>query len=320
MTGIGRLLASALALFPVAMIAFYVVVRSRGRTSLELINISLLLGACVALLAVGVEVTMAWALQAIPNLYIRAFMDAFGVAAIPEEGCKFLVLVYVVMRHEDCLRPSDVLISAICVGLGFAGLENLFYIVGEEDWQAIGALRALSAVPGHAIFGMVLGFFASRAFEHPEGQKTYLAKGLVAAIVLHGLYDFPLFVIEYLESEGGNSVAAASHFALFVVVLLVGGVIGIRCMEAVLDDRDVEGVDYPETPSSRLFRRLISQRACKAFGLLSLLVGATAIAFTLYTADETGSPSYALFPLSIFLIIFGCFMVRFGFRNVEGVR
>ena len=84
------------------------------------------------------------------------------------------------------------------IGMGFATLENLLYIVVRtSDVQVafnIGVMRMITAIPAHAIFAIVMGYFVGWAkFAGPQ-RNRYLFKGLLSAVFLHGLYDFFVFM------------------------------------------------------------------------------------------------------------------------------
>ena len=78
--------------------------------------------------------------------------------------------------------------------MGFAAVENIMYVVGNNDIQT-GVLRMFTAVPGHAMFGVLMGYFVGLAKFSTHGIKAFFLRmlGLVAAVIPHGLYDFFLF-------------------------------------------------------------------------------------------------------------------------------
>ena len=82
--------------------------------------------------------------------------------------------------------------------MGFAGLENLMYIFNEEEepWQAIAIVRSLFAVPGHYIFGVLMGFFYSIVHFRPNKFWKYKNMIWLAPVVAHGLYDSICFLGE----------------------------------------------------------------------------------------------------------------------------
>ena len=63
----------------------------------------------------------------------EAINIAFFGAAIPEELAKLLVLWLLLRKNKYFDERMDGIVYAVCVSLGFAGLENILYVVGDED-------------------------------------------------------------------------------------------------------------------------------------------------------------------------------------------
>lgn len=131
---------------------------------------------------------------------------AFAGVALVEEFCKFFFLKGFIYDNREFNEPFDGIVYGGMVGCGFATLENITYIF--EMGYEVGILRLLTAVPGHAFEGMVLGYFVGRAKFCPRSVK-YFTQGLVLVIVLHGAYDtvaslnrswsiYPIFAIVVL--------------------------------------------------------------------------------------------------------------------------
>jgi RsiW-degrading membrane proteinase PrsW (M82 family) len=78
--------------------------------------------------------------------------------------------------------------------------------------MAVAIGRAVLAVPGHGLFGVLMGYYfsLSRFHENPK-RRQYLLKGLILAILFHGGYDFLLM---YMSSSADNPV--------LLVLLLIG--------------------------------------------------------------------------------------------------
>ena len=55
-------------------------------------------------------------------------------------------------------------------------------------------IRAITAVPAHAIFGITMGYYLGIARMYDELRKPYLRKAVLIPILLHGVYDFILMV------------------------------------------------------------------------------------------------------------------------------
>jgi len=126
--------------------------------------------------------------------------SSFFGPAIVEEGLKFLVILNIVYKFKDFDEPIDGIVYGVCVSLGFATLENLYYVYlrgGFYDSYAVAALRAFTAVPAHAIFGAVMGMNFSHYKFKKEKDKSYLTLALIVPGLLHGLYNF-LIQTEFL--------------------------------------------------------------------------------------------------------------------------
>lgn len=115
-------------------------------------------------------------------------IDAFVVAALPEETFKLLVLWIVLRRNPYFDEHFDGIVYAVCVGLGFAALENVLYVFNEENWLSVAIARALLAVPGHYAFAVLMGYYYS-VYHFVEHSPKIAACILLAPVVAHGIYD-----------------------------------------------------------------------------------------------------------------------------------
>lgn len=130
-----------------------------------------------------------------------AIYDAFMSAAIPEELSKLLLLWLFLRENPYFDERMDGIVYAVCVSLGFAGLENILYVVMNQEWASVALSRAIFAVPGHFCFGVVMGYFYSLAKFEPQHRTRYSALALIAPIVAHGIYDSLLFIMQvYIPS------------------------------------------------------------------------------------------------------------------------
>lgn len=131
------------------------------------------------------------ALPDIPtDTFSGAFLSSFINAAIPEEGLKFAALYFLVKRCKHFDEMFDGIVYAVCIGMGFAGLENVLYLFGAEDaWVSVGIARALMAVPMHYFFAIIMGTFFSLGWFDKKNRKVYMTAALVLPIIVHGTYD-----------------------------------------------------------------------------------------------------------------------------------
>lgn len=117
-------------------------------------------------------------------------------AAIPEEVAKFLIVWFYIRRHPQCDSGGDLFCGAALVGLGFALLENLLYLLTAANWVMTGFLRGAMAVPGHTIDGMVMGVFLAWWWRKDIMAPAALLLALGLPILAHGFYDFPLMALD----------------------------------------------------------------------------------------------------------------------------
>lgn len=124
----------------------------------------------------------------LPGLFIRAFI----IAGLIEEASKFLVVKAYIYKKSQFDEVTDGIVYTAAAGLGFAFFESLLYSFGPP-WVMI--LRGVTSVPLHATASGIMGYYIGLAKQTGE---TRPAKGLLYAVIIHGLYDFFLFTGSFL--------------------------------------------------------------------------------------------------------------------------
>ncbi len=131
-----------------------------------------------------------------PTTVMGAIAISFFGAAIPEEIAKLFILWLVLRKNRYFDERTDGIVYAVCVSLGFAAVENLMYLFGNyESWLSVGITRAIFSVPGHFVFGILMGYYYSMVKFYPHHVERNKILVLAAPIVAHGLFDSILFVI-----------------------------------------------------------------------------------------------------------------------------
>ncbi len=125
-----------------------------------------------------------------PTDVIDQLIRAFVFVALLEEGVKFLFLRSLFYRYFD--EPFDGIVYAVMVGMGFATVENIVYVIQGGGGTAL--LRMFTAVPAHAVFAIIMGFFLGEAKVFPTSAGLYHMLGLAFATFVHGFYDYFLFI------------------------------------------------------------------------------------------------------------------------------
>lgn len=129
---------------------------------------------------------------------VDSAFTAFCLAAIPEELAKFACLYFFLRKNKYFDEHIDGIVYAVCIGMGFAGFENVGYLFGADNWLGVGITRAIISVPGHYAFAVLMGFyFAQWHFIKNEKSKWLM---LAMPILAHGIFDFLLMWAPYVES------------------------------------------------------------------------------------------------------------------------
>ena len=167
---------------------------------------------------------------------IYNFLFYFFVVALSEEGFKYLLLKWRTWNSPHFNCRFDGVVYAVFVSLGFALWENISYVAlyGLD----VALLRAVTAVPGHACFGVFMGVWYGLAkkyerFGDAEKAKRYRKLAVLCPILLHGTYDFIA------------SMEAAYFTLIFIVFIAVMFWISLRMVkQQAHHDHYMDGMSY----------------------------------------------------------------------------
>ena len=117
----------------------------------------------------------------------------FGVVALSEEGAKYVLLKRKTWNNPEFNCQFDGVVYSVFVSLGFALWENIGYVAYYGLSTAL--VRAVTAVPGHACFGVFMGTWYGMAKRLEgagdlKGAAVFRRRALVVPLLLHGFYDF----------------------------------------------------------------------------------------------------------------------------------
>ena len=185
------------ALLPVAILLFYIYRKDKNSPEptsqlvkaflMGILSIPLSLCLSVPFEAMGLY-------SSIVTTVGESIKMAFFGAAIPEEAAKLFILWLVLRKNPYFDEKMDGIVYAVCVSMGFAAFENVLYLFGNvEDYMSVGVSRAITALPAHFCFGIIMGYHYSLAkFEHKNKMKNKTMTFL-APVIAHGIYDSILF-------------------------------------------------------------------------------------------------------------------------------
>lgn len=144
-----------------------------------------------------------------------ALYEAFVIAALCEEICKYVFLRLGSWRHKAFDYRFDGIVYGVSVAVGFALLENILYVMEGGFYTAL--MRAFLAVPLHAFCGLFMGVaYGAAKRDSIEGNRAKQRKAtfmaLFVPIMIHGIYDTLVFL---------NGVAPFILLLVFVAFLYV---------------------------------------------------------------------------------------------------
>ena len=149
------------------------------------------------------------------NTLIYNVLLYFVVVAVSEESSKYIFLKRNTWRNPEFNCSYDGVIYAVFVSLGFAIWENISYVLNFGFTTAL--VRAVTAIPGHACFGVFMGIFYALA-KSSENRGNRAMCGLLRKLavimpaILHGIYDF-------IASMGNQQ--GTHYFLIFVAILFI---------------------------------------------------------------------------------------------------
>lgn len=166
---------------------------------------------------------------------LDGLFNGFCVAGFTEELCKCAFLLLAVWKSSHFDEYFDGIVYSAYVALGFACFENMGYVFMQDTLfgsLATGTMRAVLSVPGHFLFGVVMGYYVALAKFEPRHRRRNLFRAVFYPMLLHGTFDSLLMIPEsfpmYRESI---SVILFVVFIFFDIKMWKWGVRRIRVLQ-----------------------------------------------------------------------------------------
>ena len=179
-------------ILPSLAILFYFIYSDKFKEPRKIIIITFLLGVLITIPAGYLNHYVMESFENNSNVN-NALIGGFFAGGLVEESLKFLVFYFYVLKEKAFNEPMDAIVYGVVVSLGFATLENYDYVfrIAEEYEMspldmAIG--RAYTAVPMHALCGVIMGFYFGM-YAFVSGGKN-LSLALIVPYIFHGTYNF----------------------------------------------------------------------------------------------------------------------------------
>lgn len=181
----------ALAIAPGIAICFYIYFKDKyEKEPIKLLVTSFVLG----IISVIPTLFLSWLGSALfsfeprSNDFLFSLISCVIGIGLVEEFSKFIFVRYYAYKKDDFNEPFDGIVYCVMVSMGFATFENILYVA--ESGAATGWLRMFTAVPMHAAFAVIMGYFMG--VQKFFSKRLYAIMGLLLAAILHGVYDFVL--------------------------------------------------------------------------------------------------------------------------------
>jgi RsiW-degrading membrane proteinase PrsW (M82 family) len=151
-----------------------------------------------------------------------------GVAALLlfwafiEEILKYFAAKNAALKKPEFDEPIDALIYLITAALGFAALENIFFLFGACAVNSLpacfitGNFRFLGATLLHTAASAVVGASIAFSFFHKKNKRRNVAGGILLATILHFIFNY--FII---ESQGQGEKILRVFIPLWVVIIII---------------------------------------------------------------------------------------------------
>lgn len=137
------------------------------------------------------------------NILINAFDDSFFYTAPREEISKFIsfIICFKFLHYKKQMDPISFMYYFSIIGLGFALIENIYYVGQHGVW--VMKVRLFGATLVHMICGFLFGYWiglgkiqtkrnkiSSLLIHSPKTKSViYTIVGLLFAIIFHGIWN-----------------------------------------------------------------------------------------------------------------------------------
>lgn len=204
------------ALLPAVILGWWIYKKDSARPEpLRLLIMAFFYGIGSAFLSLLISTMMGFMGFLVYDLgsFAGAVSTALFAASLPEEVAKLTMLWLFLRKNPYYDEYLDGIVYAACVGLGFAGAENILYLLGNEEWLMVGIVRGLTAVPAHFAIACAMGYYYSKRH---YGDRSGLTRVCILAvpIVIHWIYDALAF------SEAVYPALSVVINVLFVLVIV----------------------------------------------------------------------------------------------------
>lgn len=180
-----------LAILPVFLIGLFIYKKDKNKEPKSLI-IKLFFSGLLAIiitLVIGIPLRIIIPITIEDATILEILFYSFIEVALVEEVSKLLMVYLFAYKNKEYDHAYDIIVYSSFVALGFAGFENILYVLTGGISTAI--IRALTSIPGHVCFAVFMGYYLNLVKSKKSFKYKFLS--LFVPVLLHGFFDFCLY-------------------------------------------------------------------------------------------------------------------------------
>lgn len=155
--------------------------------------------------------------------YLAAGAVVLLLWAFTEEIFKYWAAYETALKRPDFDEPIDALIYLITAGLGFASIENIFFILQAFSTDGMlssfitGNLRFVGATLLHTAASAIVGASIAFSFFHKSKRAYNILGGILLAGSLHFLFNY--FIIK-TNGEGALKIFIPLWILIIIIIFI----------------------------------------------------------------------------------------------------
>ncbi len=214
-----KILLLFISIIPVLLLGYYIYQKDCEKEPKSLLLVLFSSGLLSAFLVITVNVLIAiffpdfyLATQYYKFNFFELFILIFLEIALVEELSKWLMIRLIGYSSNAFDQQYDIIVYSVFVALGFAMIENIFYVL--NGGFGLGIYRAVFSVPGHVAFGVFMGYYLGIAKQQEVKNKVKyrvsMLKSVLVPTLFHSLYNYLLML---------ENIFYLFLFLVFIIVL-----------------------------------------------------------------------------------------------------
>lgn len=183
-----------IAILPIYLIGLYIYKKDKNKESKKILRKIFLFGvlSCFPACIMELGIDKIFGLDPSNMSITPLFLYYFLVIGLVEEFWKFFVTYKIAYKHPEFDEVYDAVVYLAFAALGFAGFENILYVL--SNGITVGIIRAIASVPGHVCYAIIMANYMvlakkARINNQKKLERNSLIKGIILVSLIHGLFD-----------------------------------------------------------------------------------------------------------------------------------